>query len=81
AMAMARPVVATPAAAVGIDADPGTHLCVADSAPATAAAITALLADPARAEAMGVAARRRMIARYGWDAQLGPLAGHLGLAS
>lgn len=81
AMAMARPIVATPAAAEGIDADPGTHLCVADSAPATAAAIAALLADPLRAGAMGVAARVRMVSRYGWDAQLAPLAGRLGLAS
>lgn len=81
AMAMARPIVATPAAAEGIDADPGMHLGVADGAQPMAAAIAALLADPSRAAAMGQNARQRMIERYGWDAQLAPLAGHLGLAS
>lgn len=81
AMAMARPVVASVAAAEGIDADPARHLRVVDGAAATATAIAALLADPVVAAAMGAAARQRMIDRYGWDARLAPLAQHLGLAS
>lgn len=81
AMAMARPVVATPAAAEGIDVAHGDHLRLASDPAAFAMAVNALLADPAAATAMGHVARQRMITRYGWDAQLSPLAGLLGLAS
>ena len=77
AMAMARPVVASSAAAAGIDANDGAHLLVADGAPATVAAVAGLLRDPARRAAMGLAARERMTARYGWDAALAPLGGML----
>lgn len=80
AMAMARPVVASPAAAEGIDATPGDQLLVADGAAAMAAAVADLLADPARGAALGSAARARMVARYGWDAQMAPLADLLELA-
>ncbi|NIJ38194.1 sugar transferase (PEP-CTERM/EpsH1 system associated) [Sphingopyxis panaciterrae] len=80
AMAMARPVVASGAAATGIDAVPGEHLLVADDAAAMAAAVGKLFDDPAAAAAMGAAARARMIARYGWDARLAPLGSLLGLA-
>lgn len=79
AMAMARPVVASIAAATGIDAADGEHLLVAEDAEAMAAAVVRLFGDPAAAAAMGLAARARMIARYGWDARLAPLAGLLGL--
>jgi polysaccharide biosynthesis protein PslH len=81
AMAMARPIVATPAAAEGIDAVHGEHLRIADGPAAFAKTVSALLADPASATAMGRAARQRMLDRYGWDAQLAPLTGLLGLAS
>jgi sugar transferase (PEP-CTERM/EpsH1 system associated) len=81
AMAMARPVVASAAAAEGIDATPGDHLLVADSAEGIAAATASLFDDRARAAAMGRAARDRMIARYGWDARLAPLGDLLGLAA
>lgn len=79
AMAMARPVVASIAAAEGIDAVPGVHLRVADGAEAMAEAVLALLDDPLAATAMGAAARQQMIARYGWEVRLAPLAGLLGL--
>ncbi len=72
AMAMSRPVVASPQAFEGIDAEPGRDLMVA-APEAQAAAVSALLADPARAEAIGTAARARMEARYAWDARLAPL--------
>jgi len=79
AMAMARPVVASAAAAEGIDAAPGEHLLVADGAKAMADAVCALFDDRAAATAMGQAARAQMIARYGWDARLAPLGDLLGL--
>jgi sugar transferase (PEP-CTERM/EpsH1 system associated) len=76
AMAMGRPVVASPAAYAGIDARPGRDLLVAESAD-QAAAIIGLLDDPSRAAAMGQAARAQIVARYPWDAMLAPLAGLL----
>jgi sugar transferase (PEP-CTERM/EpsH1 system associated) len=72
AMAMGRPVVASPQAFEGIDAEPGRDLIVADVGE-QAAAVSALLADPARAGAIGAAARARVEARYAWDARLAPL--------
>lgn len=79
AMAMGRPVVASNGAFEGIDAVPGRDLLVADSAEAQRDAVLALLDDPAQAEAIGKAARARMVERYGWEAQLAPLAAMLGL--
>lgn len=79
AMAMARPVVASAAAAEGIDARPGEHLLVAEDAGAIADAICSLFDDRPEAAKMGQAARARMIAHYGWDARLAPLAELLGL--
>ncbi len=79
AMAMARPVVASAAAATGIDAVTGEHLLVADGAEAMAEAVCALFDDRAAAAAMGQAARARMIARYGWEARMAPLGALLGL--
>lgn len=81
AMAMARPVVASAAAAEGIDATPGKHLLVADNASAMADAVCSLFDDKAAAAAMGKAARARMIERYGWDARLAPLGELLGLSA
>ena len=80
AMAMARPVVASPAAFEGIEAEPGRHLIVAETAEEQAAAISGLLADRESAEAMGRSARRLMEQSYRWEARLAPLADILGLA-
>ncbi|RIA45601.1 sugar transferase (PEP-CTERM/EpsH1 system associated) [Hephaestia caeni] len=77
AMAMARPVVASAAAAEGIDHD-GTIRTGRD-ADAIADAVTSLLGNSADAAALGVAARARVIARYGWSARLAPLDALLGL--
>ena len=71
AMAMARPVVASPAAFEGIEAEPGRDLLVADDAAATAAAVNRLLAEPGT---IGRAARRQMERHYRWEARLAPLA-------
>lgn len=78
AMAMARPVVASVAAATGIDAEEGEHMLVAEGAEAIAEAVVRLFDNPVAASAMGAAARERMIARYGWDARLAPLGALLG---
>ena len=80
AMAMAKAVVVSPAAAEGIDAADGSEFIVADGAAAQAEAVVALLSNPARANALGREARARMIARYGWDARLAGLADMLGFA-
>jgi polysaccharide biosynthesis protein PslH len=77
AMAMARPVVASPAAFEGLAAVPGEEVVVAQGWQAEADAVNALLADPARGDAIGAAARARIEARYSWDARLAPLDGML----
>ncbi len=74
AMAMARPVVASPAAFEGIEAEPGRDLVVADSAAATADAVSALLAHPKRGAAMGRSARGLVVGSYNWEHRLAPLA-------
>ena len=73
AMAMAKPVVASPAAFAGIDAMAGRDLLVADGPEDQAAAIRCLLHDPKRAAGLGAAARRRMEAGYSWPARLAAL--------
>ncbi len=71
AMAMGRPVVASPQAFEGVVATPGRDLLVADGAGAMAAVITAVL----RGEhpGLGAAARAAMERSYAWDAALGQL--------
>ncbi|HEY0028913.1 MAG TPA: TIGR03087 family PEP-CTERM/XrtA system glycosyltransferase [Allosphingosinicella sp.] len=80
AMAMGRPVVASPAAFEGIEAEAGRDLLVADSAEDQARAIRHLLSDSTRAAALGTAARRRMEGAYSWDARLTPLAALVGVS-
>lgn len=77
AMAMARPVVASPAAFEGIEAEPGRDLVVEEDADATVRAIEALLASPDRARILGAAGRDLVVGRYAWDARLAPLEGLL----
>jgi len=80
AMAMAKPVVASSAAAQGIDAVAGRELLVVDDAAAQAAAIVHLINNPVDAENVGRAARARVVGRYGWDAQLATLPALVGFA-
>jgi sugar transferase (PEP-CTERM/EpsH1 system associated) len=80
AMAMARPVVASPAAFEGIEAEPGRDLLVADGPREEASAILRLIEDQARAQAIGEAARLRVETGYRWEARLAPLAELLGAA-
>ncbi|HEX7742235.1 MAG TPA: TIGR03087 family PEP-CTERM/XrtA system glycosyltransferase, partial [Sphingobium sp.] len=70
AMAMARPVVASPEAAEGIDASDGAHLLIASDPLQEAEKINALLADPVLAVRLSRAARERMEERYRWSATL-----------
>lgn len=72
AMAMGRPVVASPYAFEGIDAEPGRDLLVANDDDA-AESVLSLLADPDRRARLGTAARARMCERYAWDRQLADL--------
>jgi polysaccharide biosynthesis protein PslH len=81
AMAMARPVVAAEACAAPLQAEPGRELLVArDDAAEFAAAVGSLLADPARAAAVGRAGRERVLASYEWAAHLRQLDAQLQLA-
>ena len=74
AMAMALPVVVSGEAATGIPAQSGKHFAVADSDEALAEAVLALLDEPARARALGLAARSFVLDHASWEAALAPLA-------
>lgn len=71
AMAMARPVVATAAAAEGIDHD-GTIL-TGSTVGELSDAVNCVLDDPASGNAMGAAARIQVQDRYSWASTLAPL--------
>jgi polysaccharide biosynthesis protein PslH len=73
AMAMSKAVVASPAAAEGIDARYNRDLLVASGVAAEADAVIRLLGDKELAKKIGKAARARMTARYGWKARLAGL--------
>ena len=65
---MARPVVASPQAAEGIDAEAGQHFLVADQAADFAAAVSSVLADGA--PEMAQRARECVRQRYDWQKNL-----------
>lgn len=67
AMAMAKAVVATPVANEGIKAPAGEALLLAQEPADFAAAVLALMADPARCSAMGAAARAFVATRWTWE--------------
>ena len=71
AMAMARPVVATPQAFEGIHATPGRDLLVADGPKRFAEAVAAVL--DGEHPALGQAARAAVLAGHDWNATLAPL--------
>ena len=81
AMAMARPVVASRLAYEGIDAVPERHLMVADTPAQEAELVLQLLNNVTDADAMGRAARKRMLERYRWDSTLASLASLVGRGS
>ncbi len=69
AMAMAKPVVATPEASTGINCTDDA-LCVVAGPTAMARAITALLTAPERRRQIGEAARASVVRDYAWDDRL-----------
>jgi polysaccharide biosynthesis protein PslH len=73
AMAMAKPVVVSSAAAQGIDAADGVHFCIAADVQAEAKLVTQLLSDPVAARMLGDNARRHVESHYGWARQLSGL--------
>lgn len=77
ALSMARPVVASPQAAEGIDAQDGAHFLIAANPHEEANSIIRLLSDPLEAERLGTAARGQMEQRYRWSATLARLDGLL----
>lgn len=77
AMAMARPVIASPAAAIGIAGRDGEHFLVARSDADFAAAIDRLAGQPG---AVGAAARDYVLANQAWSAMLADLPSLLGRA-
>jgi polysaccharide biosynthesis protein PslH len=72
AMAMAKPVVASPAAAEGIDATDKVHFHIEHDVEAEAARVCALLDNGKASLDMGKAARAHVVAHYGWATQLAP---------
>lgn len=72
AMAMAKPVLASPQAAEGINAQPGDHFFVEQDAASEAARVCALLNAPAQMQRIGQAARAHVVAHYSWQTQLAP---------
>lgn len=66
ALSLGRPVVSTAIGAEGLGLVPGSDLLLADSAADFAAAITALLEDPAMGARLGSTGRATAIRRYDW---------------
>ena len=73
AMAMAKPVVASTAAAEGIEAVHGAHFYVEANVRAEAARVCELLAKPETRLNIGAAARAHVARHYNWSGQLAPL--------
>lgn len=69
AMSLAKPVVLTSGALEGIEAEPGKDVILADTAE-TFAAACCRLATTTDGEAIGVAARTRIVRDYDWSARL-----------
>ncbi|UEM20090.1 TIGR03087 family PEP-CTERM/XrtA system glycosyltransferase [Skermanella mucosa] len=75
AMAMGRPVVATPQAHEGIDAARDAHLLVGDDAAGLAAQACRLIENPSEAAALGARGRCLLADGYTWERRLAPLDG------
>ncbi len=81
AMAMGLPVVASSECSTAIDAVPERDFLTAGTVPEYVSQIEALLREPARSAAIGIAARQQVLARYSWDAHLSVIDRHLGGAT
>jgi sugar transferase (PEP-CTERM/EpsH1 system associated) len=80
AMAMAKPVVVSAAAAKAITGEPGVDFEVAGDAAGFAERALALM-QPEQGDAIGAAARRRVLADYSWAVNLTPFERLLGGAA
>jgi sugar transferase (PEP-CTERM/EpsH1 system associated) len=69
-MALGVPVVCSPQASGGVDAVPGEHLLVAATAEEWTARVCGLLEDPATRNALGAAARARVLSHHSWAASM-----------
>jgi polysaccharide biosynthesis protein PslH len=81
AMAMARPVIVTPGAAMGLPGKDGIHFAVADSDEAFAKLALGLLAEPESSAELGKAARRVVVETASWPAILAALPEIVGVPS
>ncbi len=66
AMAMGVPVVSSPIAAGGVDADATAHFLVADSPQAYAQAILRIVTDPSERTRLSETGRQRMLSHHAW---------------
>lgn len=73
AWAMAKAVVATPAAVGGLRLREGENIMVREGAAAIANAVVQLLRDPARSARIGMAARDTVMRHYTWEAKAAEL--------
>lgn len=69
-LAMGVPVVASPVAALGVDAIPGEHFLTANSATEYVAAILRLLDDPAERNRLAAAGRARVLSHHRWSSSM-----------
>jgi hypothetical protein len=69
-MAMGVPVIASSAAARGVDAEPGQHLLAADSPEAFAGATLSLLDAPQERQRLAEAGRARVLSNHSWRASM-----------
>ena len=74
AMAMARPVLVSPEAATGIDAEDGKHFAVADGDRMMVGRALAMIEEREEAAKLAKAARDYVLAHQSWPAMLAPLA-------
>jgi sugar transferase (PEP-CTERM/EpsH1 system associated) len=73
AMGMGKAIVSTTVGAEGLPVTDGRDVVIADSAPAFAEAVVALIRDPARRLHLERAARELVVARHDWSAVTGEL--------
>lgn len=81
AMAMGKPVLATPEAAEGIEAIPDKEMIVNRTVDQWLDSVTTLAKYPEIREQFGIAARRLVTERYGWSRRLQALDQLLGIGS
>lgn len=67
AMGMERPIVSTTIGAEGLPVEDGRDIRIADDAASFAAAVVALLQDPAEGARLGAAAARQVREQFGWQ--------------